>query len=261
MTTVKTRSCGSARIRALILCLPLLWNAATAADDPIAAALASDRIPADRVQDQWRKPDEVLRFLEVAPGQHVLDYYAGPGYYSELMSRIVGPTGSVILYNNELYTQAAHHEVMLRLGRNRLPNTKAVNQPSDYLKLAPQSLDRVLFVQVYHDIYWRPNGSPQPMADPQKVLAILHAALKPNGLVVVVDHTANTTPRENVTEVASRLHRIDPKIVIADFQQAGFEYAGESGALRHAEDDYAKSVFNPALRRRTDQFIYKFRRP
>ncbi|MBC7983661.1 MAG: methyltransferase, partial [Candidatus Obscuribacterales bacterium] len=60
---------------------------------PIDAAIASERMPADRVEDAWRKPREVLTFLEVAPGQHVLDFYAGPGYYSELISRIVGPTG------------------------------------------------------------------------------------------------------------------------------------------------------------------------
>lgn len=246
---------------ALALCSALQARTAFAADDPIAAAIAAERIPADRIQDQWRKPDDVLRFLEVAPGQHVLDYYAGPGYYSELLSRIVGPTGKVLIYNNALYAQSANHDLVLRLARNRLPNAKALNEPSNYLKLERESLDRVIFVLVYHDIYWQPSGSPEPMGDPQRVLGILNAALKPGGLVVVVDHAANETQRTEVTEVANRKHRIDPLIVRADFEAAGFVFVGESDVLRHPADDHTKSVFDTSIRHRTDQFIYKFRKP
>jgi len=215
----------------------------------------------DRMEDAWRKPREVLAFLEVAPDHHALDFYAGPGYYSELLSRIVGPKGSVLIYNNELYAQAAHHDLTKRLGHKRLPNAKALKESSNYLKLESASLDRVLFSLVYHDLYWKPSGSPDPMGDPKKVLAILHAALKPSGLVVVVDHVANETAREDLTGVASRMHRIDPKAVRADFEQAGFVFVGASDALRNATDDHKASVFDPSVRRRTDQFVYKFRRP
>lgn len=235
-------------------------RAASAPDDPIAAAIASERMPGDSVEDGWRKPEQVLRFLEVAPGQAVLDFYTGPGYYTELLSRIVGASGRVIAYNNELYNQASHHELLQRLGRKRLANTQRLNAPSNYIPLQPESLDRVLFVLVYHDLYWQPRDAPEPLGDPQKVLRLLHSALKPHGLVVVVDHFAQETPREQAVRVASRLHRIDPKIVRADFEQAGFEFVGEHDALRHSADDYALSVFNPKVRRRTDQFIYKFRK-
>lgn len=258
------RSRPSLIANTLLLAFALHSAAARAADapeDPIAAAIASERMPGDSVEDAWRKPHDVLRFLEVAPGQHVLDFYSGPGYYSELLSRVVGPSGHVIVYNNELYNQAAHHELLQRLGRKRLPNTERINAPSNYIPLKAGSLDRVLFVLVYHDLYWRPRDSPEPLGDAQRVLARLHAALKPGGLVVVVDHIAHETPRADAVGIASRLHRIDPKLVRADFEQAGFEFVGESDALRHAGDDYSLSVFNPKVRRRTDQFIYKFRRP
>jgi predicted methyltransferase len=260
MTRTRSRPGATRCFLALTLYLALLQNAA-ATDDPVADAIAGERMPGDRAEDEWRKPQEVLRFLEVAPGHHVLDYYAGPGYYSELLSNIVGPKGAVLLYNNQLYAQAAHHDLMLRLARKRLANTKSLNEPSNYLKLDAASLDRVLFSMVYHDLYWQPRDAAEPMGDPRKVLAILHAALKPNSLVVVVDHVANETPRQEVTAVANRLHRIDPRIVRADFEQAGFVFVGESEALRQADDDHAKSVFSPAVRHRTDQFIYKFRKP
>jgi predicted methyltransferase len=245
---------------ATLLCLALQWSEAGGATDPIEVAIVSGRMPGDREQDARRKPAEFLRFLEIAPGHHTLDFYAGPGYYSELLSRIVGPTGSVLIYNNELYTQAAHHELLLRLAGKRLPNAKRLNAPSNYIPLEPESLDRVLFVQVYHDLYWQPRDSAEPMGDPQKVLRILHAALRPNGLVVVLDHVANHTARGDATSIANRTHRIDPKIVIADFEQAGFEFVDESAVLRNGADDHTQSVFDPSVRHRTDQFIYKFRK-
>jgi predicted methyltransferase len=236
--------------------------AESAADlQAIDKAIASERMPDDRTEDSWRKPRDVLQFLEIAPGQHVLDFYSGPGYYAELMSRVVGASGSVLIHNNELYAQAAHHDLMRRLSRKRLPNVTVRKEPSNYMQLKPASLDRVLFMLVYHDLYWTPGMSPDPMGDPAKVLGRLHAALKPDGLVVVVDHAAAPTPADKVIAVASRLHRIDPKVVIADFERAGFQFAGESEALRSNVDNYALSVFDTSVRKRTDQFIYKFRRP
>ena len=255
---------ATAILSAAVIWFALQWRDAFSAEnfapDPIDAAIAGERLPADHIEDAWRKPREVLKFLEVAPGQQILDFYAGPGYYSELLSRVVGPSGSVLIYNNELYAQAAHHELMNRLGRKRLPNTRMLKESSNYLALEPASLDRVLFVLVYHDLYWQPREALEPLGDPKKVLAILHAALKPNGLVVVVDHAANETPRQELTAVANRLHRIDPKTVQADFEQAGFALVGSSDALSNGNDDHSLSVFNPAIRHRTDQFIYKFRK-
>lgn len=248
-------------VRAFAACLIACLYFAGAAANPIDDALASERMPGDSSQDSWRKPADVLRFFELAPGQHVLDFYAGPGYYSELVARIVGPSGSVILYNDALYTEAAYHDVMLRLAHKRLPNVHTLNRPANYLDLPPASLDRVLFVLVYHDLYWRPANSPEPLGDPKIVLRSLFAALKPKGMVVVLDHVADDTPRDQLVPVASRLHRIDPKQVRADFEQAGFEFAGESDVLHHADDVHSMSVFNPAVRHRTDQFLYKFRKP
>lgn len=252
------------RAFAFVIAIAATFGAAANADprdDAIDVAIAADRYPGDSAQDAWRKPRDVLRFLEIEPGHHTLDYFSGPGYYTELMSRVVGPGGSVIIYNNELYAQAAHHDLMRRLGRKRLPNVTQVKSAPNYLVLKPESLDRVLFMQVYHDLYWRPRESPDQMGDPQRVLTGLYRALKPGGLIVVVDHAAHPTPRQNLVQLASRLHRIDPKAVRQDFETAGFEFAGESDALRSDKDDYDRSVFDPSVRRRTDQFMYKFRKP
>src|SRR5215475_7820635 len=63
--------------------------APTADAAAIDAALANpDRFAGDADQDSWRHPADVLKFLELRPGQHALDYFAAAGYYTELMSRV-----------------------------------------------------------------------------------------------------------------------------------------------------------------------------
>jgi predicted methyltransferase len=60
---------------------------------------------------------------------------------------------------------------------------------------------------------------------------------------------------------ADKLHRIDPARVRRDFEAAGFEYDGATDVLRHPDDDHTRVVFDEAIRGRTDQFVYRFRKP
>src|SRR5690349_4877250 len=62
-----------------------------------------DRLPGDMDEDSWRRPSEVLVFLEVKSGMRVVDYLSAGGYYTELLARIVGNNGQVIAYNNPEY--------------------------------------------------------------------------------------------------------------------------------------------------------------
>jgi predicted methyltransferase len=111
----------------------------------------------------------------------------------------------------------------------------------------------------YHDLYWRPADGSWPATDPMQLLAVLHAALKPGGVVVVQDHVA--TAGGDAIAIVDKLHRIDPEVVRRDFKAAGFALETESPMFAHPDDDHAKGVFDPAVRGRTDQFLFKFRRP
>lgn len=44
-------------------------------------------------------------------------------------------------------------------------------------------------------------------------------------------------------------------------EAAGFVFVGESKALRNPKDGHKVTVFDASIRRYTDQFIYKFRKP
>jgi len=235
---------------------------ATSEPDPSVAidtALASpDRPEADRAQDERRKARELLEFAGIEPGMKVLDAFAAGGYYTELLSRIVGEGGSVIAYNNAAYARFAAKGIEARYTGNRLPNVQQLTVEVDQLELPPGSLDAVFFVMSYHDLYWRPMDRSWPPTDPAQMLRKLQAALKVGGVVIVQDHVA--VPGGDTAAVVDRLHRIDPEVVRRDFKAAGFALEAESPMLAHPDDDHAKQVFDPDIRGRTDQFVFRFRR-
>lgn len=238
---------------------------AVAADESAAlaaveAAIASPERPeADLAQDERRNAREFLGFAGIAPGMTVLDAFAASGYYTELLSRIVGADGAVIAYNNPAYARFAAKGIEARYAGNRLPNVQQLTAEVDRLVLPPHSLDAAIFVMSYHDLYWRPADGSWTPTDPLQMLRTLHAAMKPGGVVIVQDHVA--APGGDTAEVVDKLHRIDPEVVKRDFEAAGFALEAESSMLGHPDDDHAKGVFDPAVRGRTDQFVFKFRRP
>jgi predicted methyltransferase len=250
-----------------IVALALPVRSALAADElpqgdaaAIAAAIASpDRPKADLEQDARRKPQQVLEFAGIAPGMYVIDVFSAGGYYTELLARTVGAKGQVIAYNNPAYAKFAEKDITVRYDGNRLPNVRQVTSSIEDLKLIPASLDAAIFVMSYHDLYWRPADGSWPATDPMLLLAKLYAALKPGGTVVVQDHVA--TPGGDPAKVVDSLHRIDPALVKRDFGKAGFVLDGESSLLAHPEDDHSKLVYDDAIRGRTDQFLFRFRKP
>ncbi len=248
-------------MRAVVFAL-LLATAATpvAAKAPMAnryaAAVAAKGRPAAAVAlDASRKPAEVLAFMKLKPGIKALDFLTGSGYYAELMGNVVGPKGSVLAYAPGSYradqTKAAFADIVARA-----PNVKLTNSPAD--AFAPASLDFAMIHLNYHDLYWESVEYNIPRTDPNMVLAALFKAMKPGGIVAIVDHAG---PAGDTRAVVDKLHRIDPETVKADFARAGFVLDGSSDLLRVAADDHSKNVFDPAIRGKTDRFTFRFRKP
>ncbi len=239
---------------------PSLAAPAKADAAAITASIASPERPqADHERDAWAKPQTLLTFLGARPGMRVIDYLAGDGYYSELLARIVGPKGRVIVYNNGGYASYVGQELAKRFDGNRVPNTLLkVGEISD-LKLPAHSLDAALFVMSYHDVYYAPENASGPMGDAAQMVGALFAAMKPEGVVVVQDHiaTGGSDPGDSV----KKMHRIDPEAVKRTFERAGFKLDAQDDTFRNSEDNHSKLVFDPSIRHKTDQFLYRFRKP
>jgi predicted methyltransferase len=213
---------------------------AAAPSAAIAAAVANPARPADDVaRDAERKPAETLAFYDVQPGQVVLEFVAGGGYFTELLSRTVGDTGRVV----------ATREEPKRIADGRLPNVTAAADTE--WGLAPDSVDLIFTAQNYHDVVNLKVERPP-------LLANFLTVLKPGGIFAVIDHSAESGSADR--DVGT-LHRIDEALVVSEIEAAGFELVESSDLLRNPSDTRTLKVFDPAIRGKTDCFVLKFRKP
>ncbi len=249
------RICNQALL-ALLLTMPAIAPAAPA---DVAAALVADGRPADAVKlDESRRPAEILGFLGLEQGDRALDLMTGSGYYAELMGRAVGPGGKVVAWEPaNFYDDKAKANLAALVAR--APNVELAVSPATDIALPANAFDFVLMHMIYHDLYWQSDEYKFPRLEPDAVLKKIHAATKPGGIVGVVDHVA--APGGDTRAVVDKLHRIDPAVIRADFERAGFVLEEESELLRNPADDVSKLVFDPSVRGKTDRVVYRFRKP
>jgi predicted methyltransferase len=77
--------------------------------------------------------------------------------------------------------------------------------------------------------------------------------------VGIIDHVAN--PNSDTRATVEKYHRIDPAVVKADFERAGFVLEGSSDLLRNPADAHDLNVFDPKIKGHTDRFVFRFRKP
>lgn len=225
----------------------------------ILSALANAQRPAaDRVRDAQRQSAAVLRFFGIAPGMTVLDLYSGGGYYTEILSYLVGPQGRVVAHNNTPYLQFAKNELATRYAEGRLANVERLIAENNALSLPVGSFDAVLMTDVYHDVYLVDEKNGWSRIDGPKMLAEIYTSMRPGAVLGVVDHAAAPGAEP---EVAAALHRIDPALLRRDMEAAGFVLDGQSDVLRNPADDGSRSSFDPGVRGQTNQVVLRFRRP
>jgi predicted methyltransferase len=212
----------------------------------------------DRVRDARDKPADVLALARFQRGDTVADVLAGGGYYSEILSGIVGPDGHVLLVNNPGYDGFGKKGWTERLADNRLPNVRHVVGPSDALGLGRETLDGALMVMAYHDLYWVDEKEGWPKIDAGQFLDQVVAALKPGGVLLVVDHSAKEGTGSSAPQ---ELHRIDEQYAIADWRAHGLEWEASIPVLHNPDDDRSKNVFDKSIRGKTDRFVHLYRKP
>ena len=233
--------------------------AADPVEQAVLAAQANPARPAaDRARDKPRQSAAVLKFFRIAPGMTVLDLYSGGGYYTELLSYVVGPTGRVVAHNNTPYLNFAKADLAGRFLSGRLPNVERLLAENNDLKLPATRFDAVVMTNVYHDIYFVDEKAGWPRIDGPKLLAEVFQSLRPGGVLGVVDHAAlpGAPP-----ETGGTLHRIDPALLKREITAAGFVLDGESDVLVNPTDDRTKSAFDPSVQGRTNQVVLRFRKP
>jgi predicted methyltransferase len=224
----------------------------------IAAAVADPRRPSNQVSlDAVRKPAQLIAFAQLKSGDRVADFMPGNGYFTRLMSDVVGPGGHVYAFlPAEQLANCAPTEVAgtkALEGDRGYANVSILSGPAVKFRV-PEMLDVIWTAQNYHDLH-DSFMAPTNVAELNKVF---FKALKPGGTYLVIDHIAEGGSGIRDTE---SLHRIDPLRLRKEVEAAGFILEAQSDVLRNAADDHKLPVFDAGIRGRTDQLVYRFRKP
>jgi len=223
-----------------------------------AVILADPSRPADDLKDDAaRKPAEILAFAGLRPGDRVVEMEGGRGWFSFLISKAIGADGKLIVqYPPEFaYGDPAYKA---RVEGGQLANATITKTHFDKLEAPDASADKVLWILGPHEVWFTPANT-QGLGDPAAAFAEISRVLKPGGEFIAMDHAAVAgTPAKTS---AQTLHRIDPQHVLDAAKAAGFVFVEKSDILANPDDDRTKSPFAPDLRRHTDQFLFKFRKP
>lgn len=220
-----------------------------------AMVAAPDRTDADKALDPGRKPAEFLEFTQVGEGMKVADLMAGGGYTVELLSRAVGPGGTVYGENPKLILEKfAEKPWSERLAR--VPNAKRLDRELDdpFPPELERQLDLVVSNAIYHDSVWL-------QVDRAKMNQSVYRALKMGGFYVVCDSSAKEGTGVQDVQV---LHRIDEQVVRDEVQKAGFKLDAVGTFLRNPNDtrDWSASPSAAGEKRGTsDRFCLRFVRP
>ena len=238
---------------------PLAAQSTAPAPVTIAAAVAApDRSPDHVKLDEGRKPAEVLAFLGLKPGMQVLDLFGANAYWAEIMAPVVGPKGHDTVWQPaQFYSDKAKKSFAEFAAKH--PNVSIITSPFEAPAFQKDSADFVILNDNYHDVYWQNPKRNIPEMDPNAFVKAIYDAMKPGGIIGVIDHIANTNDDARAT--VEKLHRIDPAVVKADFERAGFVFEGSSDLLRNPADDHTLLVFDPKVAGKTDKFVFKFKKP
>jgi predicted methyltransferase len=242
----------------LLVCSPGMTGSATTTAATVTSAIADPRRPAEQVKlDANRKPAATLAFAGVKAGDQLADVMAGNGYFTRLLSDVVGPSGHVYAY---IPTEQIAH-----CAPDEYAGTQAISRDASYANVTlltgsltafvmPEKLDLIWMSQSYHDLH-------DSFLGPANVPALNKAifdALKPGGAFLVIDHVAEPGSGLRDTET---LHRIDPEAMKSEIESVGFVLESQSSVLLNPNDDHRRAIFDSGIRGKTDQVMFRFRKP
>ena len=203
---------------------------APAVESPLDAAIASElRSPEEKARDQWRHPKETLEFLGVEPDDTVVEIWPGGGWYTNILAPWLASGGGklvAVLFSPEGIDDA---ERVARIETNNAKFKSNYTDPAfgtiDYSGFSansgpltePGTADAVLTFRNIHN--WMAGGYEQ------KFFNDAYAALKPGGVLGVVEHRLPSTAVQDPKASSGYVHEDYVKTLAAN---AGFEFAGSS---------------------------------
>lgn len=196
-----------------------------------AAVAAKTRTPANVERDQYRHPVDTLAFFGVKPGDTVVEFSPGGGWYTEILAPLIKDKGRYIALVSPRGAEGATKLLEGNRAAFGSGATVATLDGATGASTVPAgSADVVLTFRNVHNLLM--NSDP---AVPGRTFAAFYAVLKPGGVLGVVDHRL---PEEMDTAKEKTSGYIKRSTVVRLAQAAGFELAGESAINANPRDDH-----------------------
>lgn len=161
---------------------------------------------ADR--DKWQRADELIRELNLKPGNKVADVGCHEGYMTVKLSKVVGAAGKVFSVDVD---QSKLDKLKSNLQELQISNATPVKGDYDNPKLPVNSLDAVIILDTYHE-----------MDDHDKILQHIKASLKSGGRLVICEPIADERKKLTRPEQEKK-HELGMNFALDDLKKAGFK--------------------------------------
>jgi predicted methyltransferase len=241
------------------------------------AAIAGDhRAPANLARDAARHPKETLLFFGLEPGMTVMEVWPGSGgWYTEILAPVLRDRGRLIAASWDPATDNQFVQDGLKAYRAKLDarpdvyagvEVTALHYPTAMKPVPDGTVDLVLTFRNIHN--WMPREAARPM------LQAMYDALKPGGVLGVVEHRAGAGAPQD-PQARSGYVREDYAIDL--IESIGFRLVGRSEVNANPADtrDYELGVWTlpPTLRLgekdrdrylaigESDRFTLRFEKP
>ena len=230
----------------------------------VTASLANyGRPQADLYRDKALKPGEVMSFAGIKPGMAVAEIMPENGYWTRIISGIVGPKGNAYMFvmmprgskpekdanQNEAYTRVVNANAVdyqPEYDANISVYWDSLNSFPQHFNL-PKQLDAVVMAGDYATI-----KAEQPKLDMVEGNKSIFRAMKNGGVYVIIGAQANKGA--GFTQAA--LGRAEADAIKAEVTAAGFVLDGESTALTHTEDAHGTAAND-----NSDMYVLRFKKP
>jgi predicted methyltransferase len=186
------------------------------------AAIASDiRTAEEKARDVWRHPKETLEFFGVEPSMTVVEVWPGGGWYARILAPYLKSGGGVYLAAHFDPGSGARAAAAVDQFKADFSDTKVFGDVRIGALGAgpiapPESADIVLTFRNVHN--WLASG------DAEAHFRAYYAALKPGGVLGVVEHRAN----EDADERDGATGYVKESTVKALAEAAGFVFEASS---------------------------------
>lgn len=235
------------KIAQVILAATLGMSATYVSADAISdAAMSEARSAAAKVRDEYRNPQQTLRFFGLQPEMTVVEISPGGGWYTDILYPVVKAEGQFVAAHfyvdessNEYYKKSLASFVEKTQPGMRYEGTEVTAfDPMKALEVAaPGSADMVLTFRNVHNWYMRHGDEGIDNA-----FGAFFAALKPGGVLGVVEHELPESADDSAMEKSGYMKR---SYVIAAAQKAGFVLEASSDVNANPMDtaDHPRGVW------------------